>query len=160
MIGAKMEPRPFRRTGGDCLEKVGLKQTILMMAFLGPRVRKKHPNLRKGDGRRQRMQELQGLRAYHVTVGQASPLNLATGPLDPIAAQIDANAKLGRKFGRIPREKVSMAAANFQDDRPRVRQNCAEFRSQIGAALSDEIDKFRSEIHGPLLAGAGREGQS
>lgn len=149
MIGPEIEPGPLPHPAGDGVEKVRLQQPVLLMALFRPRIREKHPDFLKGNPRRKRVEEFQGVGAYKVTIGKIAALGFPEGPGNPIARQVDADTEAVRKFRGVTLEKMAMTAAYFPDDRTRLRQEGGELGPQCSAPLGDELDKFRFEIHAP-----------
>ena len=120
-----------------------------MVAFLGPRIGKEHPYFLQGRGRRQGVEHLPGFGANKMAIRKPGSPSLALCPDDPVAPQIDADAKLGGEFLGIPLQKVAVAAAQLQHDGAGLREDRLQLRTQSHAALRDQLDEFRFEIHPP-----------
>ncbi len=138
-------PRPT----GDGLEKPGLKHPVFLVALLGPRIRKEHPNLREGDAGRERMQKLPGLPPDEMAIGQVRAARFAQAATDALAAHIHPEAVLLGKLRGVAREKVPVPAADLPDDGPRPGQQGGQPGAQRGTTLGDLLDKFRIESHPP-----------
>jgi len=147
VVGPEEEPGPLPRPAGHGLEKPGLQQPVLVVPGLGPGIGKEHPNFLESDARRQREQELPGLRAQEVAVVQPRPVALLPAARKPLQAEIDANAEPLRKLGRIAHEEMAMATAHFPHNRTRRRQEGHDVGAKRGAAARDDVEELRAEIH-------------
>lgn len=81
-----------RRTTGDFFEKTLLKQSILMVALLWPGIRKQDPDFLQPHSGRKRLNKFQSLGADEMAVGKTRAFRFSDGPVNPITAQIDADA--------------------------------------------------------------------
>jgi len=72
-----------------------------------------------------------------VAVRQLGAAGLFSGSHNALPDQVDADAQVLGVLGGVTREKMSVAAADFQDDGRIRRQERREFRPQRRAAGSD-----------------------
>lgn len=116
VVGPKEEPGPRVHPASKGVEKARLKDPVLVMAELGPRIGKKDKNIRKARCRRQGVEKKSGFRLEEVQIGQPGAVALPNRPRDAIRGQIDAHAEFFRMRLRICRQKMPVSAADFPDE--------------------------------------------
>lgn len=135
IVGAEIEASALPCPARDRGEEVGLHDPVLVMARLGPRVRKKHEDVGKRGIGRKCFQKCPGLGVDKVQISQLGTVPFAVRPFDAVARDIDANAKLvGMSLG-VGCEKVPMAAADFPDEMTLMRENSRMLGAQFCPAL-------------------------
>ncbi len=124
-IRAEIQPGALPRPSGGRLKKIRQQQAVLVVAFLGPRVRKKYPDFFEGYPGWQGEQKFPGFGEKKVTVGKPGALRFAPAPVNAHPSQIHAHADFLRKFRCIADQEMPVTAADFPD-------NCARFREKGG----------------------------
>jgi len=131
-------------------KKARLQQAVLVMTFFRPWIRKQNPDLSKGDGIRQRIDQLAGLGLDKVAVGELGALGLALGAPDPVADEVNAEAKGLRTGFGIARQEMSVPGTNLEHQGGGRGDERGQFGAQGRPAQGDMLDEFRFGSHESL----------
>lgn len=147
VIGPETKTRALPCPPGNGFKKTGLQQAVLVVAFFRPRIWKQNPDLGKGDGVGQGIDQFAGFGLDKVAVGELGAFGFAPGTPNPVADQVHADAEGLGMFRGVAREKVPVTRADFQDDDGRGGDDRGQLGAQRGPALGDMLDEFRFESH-------------
>ena len=98
-------------------KELRLDDAMFVMPELGPRIGEEDEQFGKLGVRRERFEKQCGLGLEEVEVGELCPIALAPGPRDAFAGQVHPDANVIRMGGGIRRQKVSVTASQFPDER-------------------------------------------
>ena len=139
-MGARGEP--VRDFG----QKRRLHDAVLVVPSFWPRIGEKDVNGRKTRRIRQRCQEIPGIGPDEMKVPKAGALLLAFGAADPIEFDVDSDAKLAGMGCGVGGQEVSMAAAEFQDERIGPGQDFGAPGPENPAAFRNTGQMFRGSL--------------
>ncbi len=135
MVGTEIEPGPLPRPLGDPGEEIRLQDAVLVMTLLGPRIGKQDEDIGGPSVDRKHLKKHPGLREKEMKVGQTGPFAFPLGALDPLADNVDPDARHRGMGQRVGRQEMPVPAANFPDKPRGGRENAAEPCAQGFAAL-------------------------
>ena len=117
VVRAKVKPRALSCPPGCGGQEVRLHDAVFVMAALGPRVGKEEIDRGKAGAGRQGIEKIAGIGLDELEIFELSTIAFPQPAIDPIFADIDPDAYLGRMGGSVSRQKVAMSTADFPDKR-------------------------------------------
>jgi len=117
VIGAKVKPRALPCPLGGGAKKFRLHDAVFMMAPFWPGIGEQDIDSRERRSNREGIEKITGIGVDKVKITQFGAVALAISALNPVLADVDADAEFGRMGGSVGREKMAVSASNFPYER-------------------------------------------
>ena len=134
-VGAEEEAAPLPCPGAEFVQKSRLKQAVLVVPFLGPRIGKQQVGIQKPGVGGQFPQEVARVAAEKMQIREAGPVAFAGRLVDPFQPEINAHTKLIRVNRGVADQEMAIAAADLEHQSCfRRGQKCGQLGAQCGPA--------------------------
>ena len=134
-VGPEVYPGLIGGPAMDLVEEGGLYQAVLVVALLGPRIRKEDEYVPEALLKRERLKKKPRIRLDKVELAGFGPLLLSRRSLDAIAFDIDADTQfVGVGLG-VGHEKVAMPAAELTYERGGLREYLGKRLAERGPPI-------------------------